>query len=74
MTETRRLKNVVIFFTNENSLLKYEENEFRQFGKSMGKQKIPKSKYGKIENSKVKGFLNILREAEIHAIPKTWGK
>ena len=26
----------------------------------------------KDKHSKVKGFLNISREAEIHAIPKTW--
>ena len=27
---------------------------------------------GKYKHSKVKGFLNILRETEIHAIPKAW--
>ena len=27
---------------------------------------------GKHKHSKVKGFLQILREAEIYAIPKTW--
>ena len=27
---------------------------------------------GKHKHSKVKGFLEILREAEIYAIPKTW--
>ena len=29
---------------------------------------------GKHKHSKVMGFSNILREAEIHRIPKTWGK
>ena len=38
------------------------ESEFPMYVKIIAKQKY----------SKVKGFLNILREAEVHAILKAW--
>ena len=37
----------------------------------MGKVKKVREKYEKTKHSKVKCFLHILREAEIHTVPKT---
>ena len=37
----------------------------------MDKVKKVQGKYEKAEHSKVKGFLHILGEAEIHTVPKT---
>ena len=37
----------------------------------MGKEKKVRGKYEKTKHSKVKSFLHILGEAEIHTIPKT---
>ena len=41
-----------------------EKSEILQYVKSMGKHKHPK----------ITGFLSLLHETEIHAIPKTWEK
>ena len=53
-----RNKKFSFVFTSVVLFPKYEESDFRE-------------KYDKTEHFKVKCFLHILREAEIHKIPKT---
>ena len=64
-----RNKNFLLFFKKVALSQKYGESEFWYSGKIM--KKLLKKLF---KNSNDKGFLHILREAEVHTILKTWGK